>query len=431
MAEAKFLGLGAPDPGAQLQRGINIASQLQQNRLAQERFAFQKEETQKEREERIRLQGAQLFQRQQGIDLQREQLAANIQQGRQEQLFKEQQAALEQEHRESQARVSNRLAVINSLSNIESVSDSTLSGLLQEMVVDLDGVGFEGVDFSVVDPKKAGAAINKVWADIQSGKLTKAQGEIAMQQVAAEFPKSKAAVSAAASVADIARGAEATARTQIAAGDTAGKARMTTLNNLLKTFTNRLNETNVDEELVLQGAARARLQAKVDKIQDEMFFAEFPDERPAPTVTPSPVPIVEGKIEETNLRGRLEALGSSGDLTPESFLNTIQTTPDVTPEMIVNAYRTALEQRTEAPKKQIVTGSFEREKGKRQLKESAKQSVPKSIGLFGTVKEGRTLTRKEVKSLLKTDVFDKLLKKGFDSLTEEEKAEIQRKMREK
>jgi hypothetical protein len=244
-------------------------------------------------------QGVAAQQRQQGIDIQREQLAAGIVQAQKAQQFKEQQAAEEQEFRESQARVSNNLAVINALP--KGIPANKKLGILSKVFedLDMDNNPLSGVDLTQIDVEDATKDITEVWKSFEDGKITKPQLEIAMQTVFAKHSESAAAKSAATTASAIARGEEATLRTEMATGG--DKALVSQYQARVNSLERRRDAVNEFDEFILTPADRAAIDKKIqafDDLIDEQLIPGFTRKvAPAPAPAPTPAPAVAAPAE--------------------------------------------------------------------------------------------------------------------------------------
>lgn len=273
-----------------IERGLARGEAREIRKQEQARQERLDEEARLAREQATRVQGAQLAQGQQRIDIAREQAGAQAQFRTQQQLFQQQEAAEQQEFRESQARVSNNLAVLNALP--KGIPPAQKLGLLQSVFedLDMDNNPLAGIDLTQIDVDDATKDINDVWGAFNKGDLTKPQLEVAMQQVFAKHADSAAAKGAATAASAIARGGEATARTTIAAGtDAQQKADVL----MIRQIDNQLNEQLADETFAVTGTRRAELIRRRNRLQDEQFFARFPEERPTPAQAQPAPPTVE------------------------------------------------------------------------------------------------------------------------------------------
>jgi uncharacterized protein YajQ (UPF0234 family) len=221
---------------------------------------------------------------QERVNIAQQQLEAGIEQKQLE--FEAEQARIadEQEFRESQARINNNLSVIGALP--KSIPANMKLDILQNVFKDLetDENPLQGVDLTQIDVDAASKDVTEVWKQFQDGKIDKPQLEVAMNMVMAGHRDSALAKAAATQAGAIARGGEATARTQIAAGG--GQENIKQLQGLAKNLSDRLNQQLADETFAVTGARRSALQQRLDFLQDEIFFQQFPDQRPAPGAAP-------------------------------------------------------------------------------------------------------------------------------------------------
>jgi hypothetical protein len=268
-------------------------------------------------------QGVAAQQRQQGLDIQREQLAAGIAQAQQAQQFKEQQAAEEQEFRESQARVSNNLAVINALP--KGIPANKKLGILSKVFedLDMDNNPLAGVDLTQIDVEDATKDITEVWKSFEDGKITKPQLEIAMQTVFAKHSESAAAKSAATTASAIARGGEATLRTEMATGG--DKALVSQYQARVNSLERRRDAVNIDDEFILTPSERAAINRKIqafDDLIDEQLIPGFT--RKVAPATPAPTTGATAKVDTSAPVSNQEALGKLSAVENNTGLSLVQ-----------------------------------------------------------------------------------------------------------
>jgi len=297
-----------------IERGLNRIESRDIRKEEQAREEKRSEEARQAREGQQGFQGIDVQQRQQGLDLQAQQLAFQMKQKEQEFIAKQEQEANDREQRESQAKISNALAVGNSLLKAPGVTDSTKRSILKTIAGEMDGV-FDKVDLQTIDSGMALDAIGKVWKDFESGKLTDQQLLISMQTLAGQYEESSAAQSAAITAGTIFGESKKAERIGLSLDKGT-----TQIDNRIKSLSNRLNQINEETgEFFLQGDARKRVQERLeffeDKLDESLGFV--PKTRPAQasapqsSVQPSPVDTPPDVPPPVELPDYLKGAGTS------------------------------------------------------------------------------------------------------------------------